>query len=111
MEYVIKINHDGQIEKIPLEEPVLDNLQEMVGGYIETLPLTDPLDDSLDYDIILIVNEEGKLRGLPVNNRATMLSRFCGMDIIVGDAVIARVTEEEICGFSSETADEILSIL
>ena len=37
----------------------LENLQKIVGGYIETVHLTD--------DVVIICNEEGKLQNLPFN--------------------------------------------
>ena len=37
----------------------LENLQKTVGGYIETV--------TLDNGLVLIVNEEGKLRNMPYN--------------------------------------------
>ena len=41
-------------------EPGLESLQKAVGGYIEAVyPFTD--------ELALIVNEEGKLNGLPLN--------------------------------------------
>lgn len=58
------------------EERTIENnlevLQELVGGYIETV--------SLQNNIIIICNEEGKLMGLHPNI-------VCGKDIIVGNAL------------------------
>lgn len=42
----------------------LENLQKTVGGYIETVPVTKSADGK---PIILVCNEEGKLRGLEHN--------------------------------------------
>jgi hypothetical protein len=38
----------------------LENLQKTVGGYIETVSIS-------DHELVLIVNEEGKLRDMPYN--------------------------------------------
>ena len=38
----------------------LENLQKTVGGYIETVSID-------DHELVLIVNEEGKLRDMPYN--------------------------------------------
>ena len=38
----------------------LENLQKTVGGYIETVSID-------DHKLVLIVNEEGKLRNMPYN--------------------------------------------
>jgi hypothetical protein len=67
----------------------LERLQELVGGYIETIPL--------DKDTILVVNEEGKLKGLPVNMSATevlQMYRGIGCTVIVGEAVMLALPEE-----------------
>ena len=45
------------------DEPTLKSAQEFVGGYVEGVPFPNG-----DY---LIVNEEGKLKGLDVNEKAT----------------------------------------
>ena len=49
------------------DEPGLKSAQEFVGGYVEGITFPNG-----DY---LIVNEEGKLMGLPVNEEATKLWR------------------------------------
>ena len=59
----------------------LENLQKIVGGYIETVPV--------GAKHVLIVNEEGKLRSLPFNFH---MGRY---DTIVGDAIVLGVRGEE----------------
>ena len=49
------------------DEPTLESAQEFVGGYVEGITFPNG-----DY---LIVNEEGKLMGLEVNEKATKLWR------------------------------------
>ncbi len=49
------------------DEPTLESAQEFVGGYVEGISFPNG-----DY---LIVNEEGKLRGLELNETATKLWR------------------------------------
>lgn len=62
----------------------LEELQELVGGYIEVI--------NLSANKALVVNEEGKLHNLPVNKIATALAQYCNAifptDCIVGDAVV-----------------------
>jgi hypothetical protein len=61
----------------------LAELQALVGGYIEMVFLNDGR--------IMVVNEEGKIDGLPVNVRATEIIRRCGReDAIVGDALVCE---------------------
>lgn len=67
----------------------LDELQEIVGGYIEVVYLADGR--------IMVLNEEGKLRGLAYNQRATALFRKqTGItdDFIAGDVLICK--EEQL---------------
>ena len=56
-----------QIIEDSKHEPGLKSAQEFVGGYVEGITFPNG-----DY---LIVNEEGKLMGLPVNEEATKLWR------------------------------------
>lgn len=57
----------------------LDELQKLVGGYIERVEIGPGLD--------MIVDEEGRLKGLPQNAEATLLAGR----LIVGNAfVLAR---------------------
>ena len=57
----------------------LKELQYYVGGYIEMLLTND--------DRTMIVNEEGKLKSLEINNEATKLTRE---KVIVGDVVVCN---------------------
>ena len=58
----------------------LENFQRYVEGYIETVTLME--------DLVIICNEEGRLKGLPYN------CTVCGADF-VGDIVIAGVKGDE----------------
>ena len=65
-----KVNTDANEFKIvsdSKDEPTLESAQEFVGGYVEGVTFPNG-----DY---LIVNEEGKLRNLPLNPEATALWR------------------------------------
>lgn len=61
-------------------KPNLEQLQKMVGGYIEVVT-------SLDSKYQIVIDEEGKLKGKPFNKDATALLGY-GDDELVGDAVI-----------------------
>lgn len=64
----------------------LEELQGIVGGYIECL--------NLSVGRLLICNEEGKLKGLDFNERATDLVRKNGYnDYIVGDVLLCKTGE------------------
>lgn len=85
----IIIKSDGsQIEVSPKDGQrfTLEELQGYVGGYIEII--------DLPTNKALIINEEGKLLDLPLNQKATALAQFCKAifpsDYIVGDAVVIQ---------------------
>lgn len=65
----------------------LEELQAIVGGYIEVLPLNE--------DEIMVLNEEGKILGLDLNDNATELISEAGMwdDFIVGDVLVCKNDE------------------
>lgn len=60
----------------------LHTLQRLVDGYIEVCPLAE--------DMVMIINEEGKLRGLPKNFWMEVIG-----DYIVGTAVFVGVDGDE----------------
>lgn len=65
----------------------LREMQALVGGYIEILRLADGR--------LLVCNEEGKLRGLPLNDVATELFQVdrAWYDPIVGDVLLCTAAE------------------
>lgn len=71
----------------------LTALQDLVGGYIETL--------TLGGGIVMIVNEEGKILGLPLNFRL-------GSDSIRGTAVFVSVDGDDFCGLNKAQQSAIL---
>ena len=65
----------------------LEAMQEIVGGYIEVVPLCNK-DDEPIHGIVLVCNEEGKLKGLPDNIKVWG-------DPIKGTCFICRTDGEE----------------
>jgi len=80
--FILKV--DGTV--VPLKhECSLEELQAAVGGWIERVKI------AYDYELAdMIVNEEGKLRDLPLNRKATELywNGRASTDPIVGDVVV-----------------------
>lgn len=73
---------NGEIIPIKRKHPfTLAELQEYVGGYIELIPIGE------NY---LVVNEEGRLLDLPVNENATRIVAQLGYLPIVGDALFTE---------------------
>jgi hypothetical protein len=61
----------------------LKELQEMVGGYIEIIPVSNGK--------IMVLDDEGKLKGKPINDVATMIFMRAGFyDTIVGDVLVCN---------------------
>lgn len=65
----------------------LKELKDIVGGYIETV--------TLPNDEFMVVNEEGKIMGLPVNINATEIyhRKIGHWDYIVGDCLICKTSQ------------------
>lgn len=76
---VIDPGKDPRMETIRND---LHTLQRLVGGYIEAVSLVE--------DMVMIINEEGKLRGLPKNFWMKVIG-----DYIVGTAVFVGVDGDE----------------
>ena len=66
----------------------LKNLQNTVGGYIEAVEISRSVDER---PILLICNEEGKLRNLPTN-------MYIGDEEIVGTIIICSAIGEDFAG-------------
>lgn len=62
-------------------EPTLEEMQEYVGGWIEIVRVKF---EGKDCD--MVVNEEGKLLGLPVNHFASIVAQ----QTIVGNAILVK---------------------
>jgi hypothetical protein len=79
---IIVVKTNGDIAHIKFKKkPKLEELQKLVGGYIEMVSVP-YLEDQGDY--VVIVNEEGLVRRLPLNYN--MQTLFGG--ILYGDVVI-----------------------
>jgi hypothetical protein len=67
--------------------PTLEELQKLVGGYINVV-------ESLDGEADIVLDEEGKLKGKEVNESATKLwlgdDKADWFDVLVGDVVVCR---------------------
>ena len=78
------IKADGQEIVVRPENKIdfqLTELQPIVGGYIEIVNVKD--------DCLMVVNEEGRLIGLPFNVRATEIAG----QVIVGDVLVCKKGE------------------
>lgn len=100
MFYILHIpaDHKQPVKETP-QRTVPDNsqLNLLVGGYLKAVPYWDR--DSYGRRCVAFCNEEGKLEGLPVNDRAMSgWIRAAGVlnDVLCGDiVVISTDTDEE----------------
>ena len=105
-EYVIQITPDFDLNIRELDPGnILGDLQSLCGGYIQTV-----LARFQEQNMVLVLDEEGKLKDKPVNVIATWLSDF-QMDKIVGPAVLCREGlrdgEPDLVGFDGEEAAKL----
>lgn len=85
----IVLQNPGELSRIVTVPNTLEALQELVGGYIEVV--------GIGNGLLLVMNEEGKIKGLPENVR-------CLYDTIVGPVFITADKDED---FRSLTTEEI----
>lgn len=110
--YIIFIPTTGKCSLIQCDDEcpaTLETLQELVDGPIEvTESSLEPTWAREPVDCIhLIVNEEGLLRELPDNPRATDLYAYGDRSVIVGDAILAAGCGEDLIGFSKPVCKTI----
>lgn len=103
---VIPADNEQVLRQGELLAASLEDYQQLVGGYVEAVPLVQP-------PARMYCNEEGKLRELPVNQRATMLlwvhnQAFRHQDVIVGDAFLVGDTDR---GKDTSVPDEYVKLL
>lgn len=99
--YVIKIAVNGEITPVEVDgDNFLRSLQLLLDGYIETINPIYPM-HMLGKRQVLLVNEEGKLKGLPENRTATIIAGLVGLDILVGDAILVKRKYDDILPFES----------
>lgn len=79
-------------------EDTLETMQTIVGGYIQTIY---PFED----EVVLVVNDEGKLLGLPLNRELVTEDGTC-YDIVAGTFFIAG-TPSNCDHFTSLTEEQI----
>lgn len=83
------IKSDGiEIEILPEngKDFSLEEMQKIVGGYVEIIGCN-------DQNFVCILNEEGKIQELPLNEKATALVNkiIAPDDFIVGDVLVAEL--------------------
>jgi len=83
----------------------LESMQAVVGGYIQVIPAyAIPGGKALSRELILVLNEEGKLDDLPYNFRI-----WDGADYIAGTCFVCKEKCDEMVGLSEEEAKLVIS--
>ena len=95
---VIPADKSSYIEKC---DGTLEQLQRLVDGYIEVVPT-----QNTEGSHVLVVDEDGKLKGSTVNRCACLLFGTA-RDLIAGTAILARRYGEEMLGFDKELAKDL----
>ena len=89
----------------------LETLQGLVGGYLETVPTElEPewaREKGVD-SVLLLVDEEGRMKGLAPNPRAAAMAREdVQLGGMVGPAIVAARRGEELIGFAKPVVETI----
>ena len=101
MRYNILISPDGYVDMIEHADSI-DFYHQQIGGMIEIVRVHD--------DIVMIVDDEGKLKNLPYNKVATYL--YNTDDFIVGPALLDKRNGPELVGLTQDEAiDEMMRII
>ncbi len=99
---VIKANKTCYLQEFNEGEKLLDELQEVVGGYIEAA-------QTLLRGMVMVCNEEGQLLYLPVNMGANAI---CSTVFeIVGYVVILLLGSDDLEGVPEDVASSLLDFL
>lgn len=90
MKIKVLIKDPGKKPRSVYISNTLENLQKTVGGYIETVTLAS--------DLVIICNEEGRLKNLPYN------CHICGVDF-VGTIILCGIEGENLADIPCNYAD------
>ena len=104
--YMISIPAAGPCKLVACDDGdsvKLETMQQLIDGPIEVTPSSlgitwarEPVDG-----ISVIVNDEGQLRGLPDNDRASCLWKYEYLGTpLVGDALLCATRGEDLIGFT-----------
>lgn len=105
MTKALLVQVDGSLVEKDFEG--LEDLQSMVGGHIEMIWLG-------NSGQIAYINEEGKLRNLPLNNRATQIAIDMGTQFRLGDYIVGNMVIVGGCdadGYETDVSESLVNIL
>ena len=108
---VLETNGKIRLHTVADNSNILPDLQALVDGYIEVLPVLDPRDNYRKTGLYVVVNEEGMIKGLPLNPIAPFVLHIAGF--IAGTAGLAVEKETEhgerdLYGMSVQQAEQVI---
>lgn len=93
----VKVTTDNKISLIDIDFGNFKSIQQAIGGHFETVRTQLMADYFKDVSMIMLVDEEGLIKGLPVNSLGCALygtpQHGCP---IVGNLIFARIAGEDI---------------
>ena len=88
----VKVTTDNKVSIIDVDFDDFRSIQQAVGGHFETVRTQLMADYFKDPSLIMLVDEEGRIKELPINPVGCTLYR----GIIAGDLIFARIASEDI---------------
>lgn len=102
----LKITTDNKVSVIDLDFKDFKTIQREIGGYFECVK-TQRLWDYFKAPVMMLVDEEGLIKGLPFN---AIASAFYGFDehdcMIVGDILLGLALGEDIVGLGNSDSEQ-----
>lgn len=93
LEPIYRVDVNGTVVELDADASIRD----AIGGWIERVVLIESTDETYGLDVW--ADEEGLLRGLPVNPVATLLARTFGVgNVIVGPVVVTGSRPPDVTG-------------
>lgn len=96
----VVIKYPGEDAREAMIENELETLQKIVRGHIEVVPFAG--------DLLLIVNEEGKLQNMAPN---IIVLQSGGYDVIRGPVIVAKAGGEEFVSLEEKDVKKALMVL
>lgn len=93
----VKVTTDNKISLIDVDFSDFKSIQRAIGGHFETVHTQLMADYFKDTSVIMLVDEEGLIKGLPENALGSALYGTPQHGYpIVGDLIFARISGEDI---------------
>ena len=93
----VKVSTDNMVSLIDIDFDNFREIQKAIGGHFETVRTRRTVSYFGSPDIVMLVDEEGLLKGLPVNTFGSVMYGTAEHGHpIVGDLILAKVVGEDI---------------